>query len=235
MVAPLLLPAAVGAAALTLRGDTRPATVYVKSPRGTLYWGGAGLDGSYVQPTLAALQAAGIRHVNVGLTNTAAQQLYARLGMLVDAVRAGIVIRYEDDGEWVISSGMQSEAPQFNLVGYSYGSLLAAQTAHFYARSGYVVDHLVLIASPIDNQFLATLKAYRSIRKVVVIDLKDKGDPLYAGITQPELLNPAVLLKLYADESARKGQGHFYYAHPVRDLAARLASLAEKLVAGGLR
>jgi len=42
MPVPLLAPVAMASAVLTLRSDTRPATVYVKKPRGTLYWGGAG-------------------------------------------------------------------------------------------------------------------------------------------------------------------------------------------------
>ena len=35
---------------------------------------------------------------------------------------------------------MDKPADQFNLIGYSYRSILAAQTANFYARSGCIVD-----------------------------------------------------------------------------------------------
>lgn len=154
MIAPLLVPAAMATAALTLKRDTQAATVYVRKPRGTLYWGGAGLDGPYVQPQLAAFREAGIAHVSAGLTNTATQ-LFGKRDSMVDTVRAGMLIRYRDESEWIISSGMTDAAPQFNLVGYSYGSLLAAQTAHWYARQGHILDNVVLIASPIDRDFLA--------------------------------------------------------------------------------
>jgi pimeloyl-ACP methyl ester carboxylesterase len=63
-------------------------------------------------------------------------------------------------------------AEQFNLVGYSYGSLIAAQTAHVYASNGHIIDHLVLIASPIDNDFLHELKCNKNIRRVIIIDLR---------------------------------------------------------------
>lgn len=183
-----LAPIVVMTAVMTLRSDTKPVKVYVKKPRGTLYWGGAGLDGAYVQPQLHALRAAGIQNVSAGLTNTATKEVGARFGAIVDALRAGTAIRYEDDDEWVISKGMDSSAPQFNMIGYSYGSLLAAQTANYYANQGHIVDHLVLIASPIDQDFLMKLKENKNIKKVVVINLTQYGDPIYAGITQSKLI-----------------------------------------------
>src|SRR5688572_23956255 len=103
MAAPLLAPIAVATVTLTLASDTVPAKVNVRRPRGTLYWGGAGLDGAYIQPQLQAFIAAGINNVNVGLTNTGGAYMPERakpLGTLVDAIRAGLPIRYEDDGDW---------------------------------------------------------------------------------------------------------------------------------------
>ena len=134
-------------------------------------------------------------------------------------MRAGLTIRYEDNREWTISSGM-SNGEQFNLIGYSYGSLLAAQTANFYAKNGVTVNNLVLIASPIDGDFLKSLRNAKNINKVTVLNIK--GDDIYAGITQIELMNPLVVKKLGEDMQAFKGQGHFYYAHPVPDLPIRL-------------
>jgi hypothetical protein len=218
---------------LTLKSDTEPVKVYVKKPRGTLYWGGAGLDGPYVKPQMAAFQEAGIEHVNVGLTNTANQDFGGRAGPLLDAIRAGLVIRYEDSGEWIITSGMDTDAAQFNLIGYSYGSLLAAQTANFYAAKGHIVDNLVLIASPIDADFLGKLKSASNIKKVVVVDLTQFGDPIHAGISQRALIEGMSTLKRQQD--AGLGEGHFYYAHIVRDSKGRWASLAQKLTREGLR
>jgi hypothetical protein len=229
----LLAPVATATALLTLKSDTAPAKIYVRRPRGTLYWGGAGLDGPYVQPQLDAFRAGGLTQVSVGITNTASTLAGPRLGTLLDAIRAGLVIRYEDMGDWVITSGMAAASPQFNLIGYSYGSLLAAQTANFYARRGHIVDHLVLIASPIDADFLARLRAAPHIKKVVVIDLTAHGDPIHAGISQTELV--AALPTLKAQQDKGMGEGHFYYAHLGRDSRARWAGLAQRLMAEGLR
>jgi pimeloyl-ACP methyl ester carboxylesterase len=232
MPGPLLIPVAAATGLLTLKSDTKPVKVYVRKPRGTLYWGGAGLNGPYIQPKLEAFRRAGIQSVNVGLTNTASQDVLTPWGTFIDAFRAGVLIRYEDDGEWVITKGMEAAAPQFNMIGYSYGSLLAAQTANFYARQGHVVDHLVLIGSPIDVDFLAKLNAAKNIRKVIVVDLKAQGDPIYAGITQVELVKAAPLLQQQQDR--KKGDGHFFYAHIVRDSASRWGALAQRLVKEGL-
>ncbi|MDO9405216.1 MAG: hypothetical protein Q7T87_14375 [Polaromonas sp.] len=234
MPLPLLIPAALATATLTLRSDTQPVKVYVRKPRGTLYWGGAGLNGDYILPTLQALQSAGIQHVNVGLNNSASRVLTSGPGTMLDAVRAGLVIRFRDDAEWTIGSGMASQGKQFNLIGYSYGSLLAAQTANFYARCGHKVDHLVLIASPIDRDFLRDLQTHSCIGKVVVIDLTDQGDHLHAGITQLELLRPEGLAKLGKDMLQAQGRGHFYYGHAVPDLPRRLERLAQRIAAEGL-
>lgn len=233
MPAPALVPIMAATAALTLKSDTVPVKVYVKKPRGTLYWGGAGLDGPYIQPQLQAFKSAGIASVNVGLTNTASRRLGTGAGAFVDAVRAGLVIRYEDDDSWVIASGMNDAAPQFNLVGYSYGSLLAAQTANSYARQGHVIDHLVLIASPIDAGFLHKLQANTNIRNVVIINLGTYGDPIFAGIGQTELIEAIPTLKRQQDRNL--GEGHFYYAHVVKDSPKRWAELAAQLADAGLR
>lgn len=233
MVAPLIA-VATATAVMTLRSDTKPVTVYVKSPKGTLYWGGAGLDGKYIQPTLAALTSAGIKNVSVGLTNSATQSGFGNFGMVIDAIRAGIAIRYEDNAEWTISSGM-SQGEQFNLIGYSYGSLLAAQTANFYAKQGVLINNLVLIGSPIDNDFLLKLKSNPKIGKVVVINLTNVGDHIYAGIPQIELSNPLKLKKLATDMLEDKGNGHFYFAHMVPDLPRRLELLAQLIHQQGVR
>ncbi|MBO9516034.1 MAG: hypothetical protein J7549_18110 [Variovorax sp.] len=218
MPAPLLAPIAVITATLTLKSDTKPVKVYVKKPRGTLYWGGAGLDGSYIQSQLQAFADVGIKNLNAGLTNTGGAGLpdYVKpIGTLIDAIRAGLPIRYEDDDEWTISKGMDAKEGQFNLIGYSYGSLLAAQTANFYANQGHIIDDLVLIGSPIDADFLKKLQTHRNIKKVVVIDLTDKGDPLHAGMSQMALLES--IPRLASQFTSDRGEGHFYYGQVVAD------------------
>lgn len=236
MPIPALVPVVAATAALTLKSDTKPVKVYVKKPRGTLYWGGAGLDGPYIQPQLQAFIGVGIKSVSVGLTNTGGAGLpesVKLVGTLIDAIRAGLPIRYEDDGEWTISRGMDGHEGQFNLIGYSYGSLLAAQTANFYATRGHIVDHLILIGSPIDADFLLRLERNKNIKKVVVMNLTDKGDPLRAGMSEVELL--ASIPKLASQFASGKGEGHFYYAQVVSESPVRWRALAERVFNEGVR
>ena len=221
---------------LTPIEDRMPVKVYLLRPRGTLYWGGAGLDGPYVGPQLEAFRKAGISHCFAGLTNSATVDMPKGLefaGTLLDAIRSGMVIRARDDSEWTIKSGMAAEAPQFNLIGYSYGSLLAAQTAWSYARAGNVIDHLVLVGSPIEAGFLADLRGNKNILKTIVINLTKFGDPIYAGMPWRELVESAPLLG--RQMLAGNGDGYFYFAHVVRDSPRRWASLAELLANEGLR
>lgn len=200
---------------------------------GTLYWGGAGLDGPYVQPQISAFTRGGISSVRAGKTLSATNQpLLGSLGMFVDALRAGSTYRYRSDRQWRII-GMDVDARQFNLIGYSYGSLLAAQTAAYYADQGHVVDHLVLIGSPIDRDFLFALQHNPRIRKVVVINLTQFGDPIFAGMTQGAVAKcmPDIVVQM----SNEAGEGHFYYAHTVADSQKRWAALATRLRGEGLR
>lgn len=220
-------------ASMTPIADKEPVRLKIKVPRGTIYWGGAGLNGGYVQPQIQAFRKVGIQHVWVGLTNTATKVMGGDFGTIVDAIRAGLIIRYEDDNPWTITSGMDQPAQQFNLVGYSYGSLLAAQTANHYSKLGFKVDNLVLIGSPIDKEFLFKLRAYRNIGKVTVIDLRERGDPIYAGMPLSELTEGVP--QLAKDMLANKGEGHFYYGHVVPDSPRRWADLARRIYETGVR
>lgn len=222
-----------GSHELTPVKDREAVKVVLLRPRGTLYWGGAGLDGPYLQPQLAAFRDAGLKYCFAGLTNSATRDYPGFVGTVLDAMRSGLDVRFRDDDEWTISSGMAAEAPQFNLVGYSYGSLLAAQTAWSYARNGHRVDHLVLIGSPIDGSFLRDLKGHRLIGKVSVFNLTQYGDPIYAGMTQTELMEAAP--SLGRQFMSGKGEGHFYYAHVVKDSPQRWAALANLVAAEGLQ
>lgn len=71
------------------------------------------------------------------------------------------------------------------------------------------------------------------IGKVIVINLTDKGGPIYAGIAQDELIKAA--LTLDKQMRAGKGEGHFYYAHVVPESKRRWLELAQRLNRAGLR
>ncbi len=70
------------------------------------------------------------------------------------------------------------EEEQFNLAGYSYGSVLQAQVALRLANEGQYIDNLILIGSPIsdDSKLMRQLKDNKNIGKVIRYDIK--GDLL---------------------------------------------------------
>lgn len=224
-----------GVATARMKVDTGNTTVIpVNKPRGTVFWGGAGLDGVYLQPLMQAFKNAGIHYLWAGVGNTSSNNFGDAIGTLIDAARTGLMIK-DDDGtnDWrVYPPTFTQAAKQFNLIGYSYGSMLAAQTAKSYVNLGYVVDHLVLIGSPIDADFLALLKSHKNIKKLTVIDLTQYGDPIYAGMSLYELALNAFLLKKQMDNN--KGEGHFYYAHGIPDAPRRWAELAKRIKNEGL-
>ncbi len=120
---------------------------------------------------------------------------------------------------------------QFNLVGYSYGSLIAAQLAVKYARHGSIVNHLVLIGSPISERFLNIVKGMKTIKKVIAINLNEHGDPIFAGMGAFDLVTSARTLQKQLD----KKEGHFYYAKEGSIGNERRKQLAEELYKLGLR
>ena len=65
------------------------------------------------------------------------------------------------------------EGEQFNLAGYSYGSVLQAQAALKLANDGVVVDNLVLIGSPIsdDSKLYRQLSGNKNIKNIIRIDI----------------------------------------------------------------
>lgn len=217
--------------ALTLKSDTTPVKIKINKPRGTIYWGGAGLDGPYIADQLKALQEVGITYVFAG-TRT--------YSMPVDAIRSGFSIRYRggpEDEDWAIHGMENNPSQQFNMIGYSYGSLLAAQTAYFYAYHGHIVDNLVLVGSPIDEDFLDDLKKLKSIKNIVIKDLRDYGDPLFAGISQMRLIVSGITLakQMQKTQETGEGVGHFYYASATKEGAKRRRDLAGFIYRQGLR
>lgn len=221
----------VGTAILTLKSDTTPITVTVNKPRGTIYWGGAGLDGDYIADQLKALQEAGLKYVFEG------KRSYS---MPIDAVRSGTSLRYRSaptDDDWAILGMEHNPSPQFNMIGYSYGSLLAAQTAYFYASNGHIVDHLALIGSTIEEDFLLELEKQKNIKKLIVKNLQEYGDPIFAGMSQLRLFMSLIKLKNQMAKTieTKEGVGHFYYAAATSEGGRRRRALAAWLVQQGMQ
>lgn len=225
-----LMDAVAAKGTLTPKVDTQPVVVKVGRPRGTVYWGGAGLNGPYIADQVAAFQQMGIKYVWIGKRTN---------GDLPDALRAATGLRMDtatNEQQWMIEGLEKVPADQFNLIGYSYGSLMAAHTAKAYADYNHIVDHLVLLASPINKEFLEHLQSQRNIRKIIIINLTHHGDPIYAGMPFWKLWLAASTLNKQNENSGKTGGiGHFYYRADSQEGSERRRRLALYLYQQGLR
>ena len=195
-----------------------------ESIRGNLFFGGAGMDGAYITDMVRAFGENGMNLTPVDRNKWSGGTLLdASIG--VDIYRAG---KFQIQ---TLLDNFQQTGSQFNLVGYSYGSVAASQVAINYAEAGTRVDNLVLVGSPIDEKFLNQLKSTPNIKNVVVIDLTGQGDPIHAGMTRNELLLSAPTLAKQMIESS----GHFYYAPSSPEGQARRNALAAHLYSKGVR
>lgn len=130
--------------------------------------------------------------------------------------------------------GIQKSLPQngqLNLIGYSWGAVIAARTALFHARQGVQVDNLVLIGAPINKSLREAASSHPKIIKTHVIDLSAEGDPIYAGMGDKEIVDSAALL----GQQMLNGSGHFYYSADSEIGRQRRRELAKTLYARGLR
>jgi RHS repeat-associated protein len=77
-----------------------------------------------------------------------------------------------------LKSNPLSDGEQFNLAGYSYGSVLQAQAALKLATGGQVIDNLILIGSPISDKsnLWKQLNSNKNIKNIIRYDIK--GDAL---------------------------------------------------------
>ena len=94
-----------------------------------------------------------------------------------------------------------------------------------------VIDNLVLIASPINDSLFQAVKNHANIKKVIVVNLTQHGDPIYVGMTDMEILQDVFSLK----EQMDKGNGHFYYSVESEEGKKRRRKLVKKIFYEGLR
>ncbi len=199
--------------------------------KGTVFFGGAGLDGHYIDDMVNALQEAGISYVSPYLNSKDTS------GELPDAVAITSLNNIPENTLMLVDQHyFGAKGVQFNLIGYSYGALLAAHIAHSYTnlykeKEEAVVDHLVLIGAPINASFLKALQQNPKIKKVIIIDLTEHGDPVYAGMSDSEIVAAVPILFMQQKEEI----GHFYYAGYDREGKERRRELAKELYAMGLR
>jgi RHS repeat-associated protein len=203
----------------------------------TVYWGGAGLNGSYIDDQVNAL-------INAGLSDVHKSTSGGTGGTITDA-NAVLNLRRPPPIYGFLNIGFDKTPPAFcsanatsnqiNYIGYSYGSLLAAHTAYFYANKGFSIDNLVLIGSPISQEFLNLLRANKNIKNIIIKDLGFNGDRINAGMTEFELALAIPGLAIDVQTSSTEGKGHFYYA-PNTDVGKkRRRELADDLKRQGLK
>jgi len=193
--------------------------------KGTFFLGGAGLNGIYIPKLIKAFHKAGIKSA-VYLDRekwSSGQNIDASIGVFFGR-------NYDPRFPMLLRIHPNSHK-QFNLIGYSYGSLIAAQLAVKYARHGSIVNHLVLIGSPISEHLLKIVKGMKTIKKVIVINLNEHGDPIFAGMDTFDLMTSARKLQQQFD----KKEGHFYYAKEGSVGDKRRKALSEELYKLGLR
>lgn len=212
----------------------------------TVYLGGAGMTGGYIEDQVKSLRTVNIAGAVIG-KNTEGQYADALAGVNKHRYRVKMINGMSSTGPYVAEAdwslkalGVNRPLPtsgQFNLIGYSFGSLLAAQSALYYADKGQTVDHLVLIGSPISNEMLDEARKHPHIINIVVHDLNAHGDPIYAGMSFFELVENSTLLMKQMNESTslQEGVGHFYYGIDGSSGEQRRLELARSLYNRGLR
>lgn len=196
---------------------------------GAYFFGGSGMDGPYIQHMIAALKGVGINN-----SYAARKEVWSQGSVVADGL--SVMCLYKRDQVATDFSHFQSGTGQFNLVGYSYGSIQVAQIAADYADAGGMIDHLVLIASPIHAEFLNDLIAHPNIKHIHQITLSPYGDDM--GQTQG--MTDLVLsgLKIIPDFIAggfRPFDGHFALVRHDEIGQQRLQKIASKLYGVGLR
>lgn len=206
--------------------------------KGTAFFPGAGMDGHYIPDVVDALEEAGIANVRA-----VDPEVWSSGSGTFDAVSS--LWERERDADASDFSRFGKKGDQFNLVGYSYGGLQAAQAAADYADLGGKVDHLVLMQTPIDGAFLESLRNHPNIGTVHVVDSPDQGDPIQAGANYEEFKSSLGELGrqsvLEGNPDLARGRvdssGHFYYTGdgPVEEGMRRRRMLARQLFDSGLR
>lgn len=120
---------------------------------------------------------------------------------------------------------------EFTFIGYSWGGVISARAAVYHANNGLTVDNLVLIGAPINHSLVKAVKSHVNIKNVIIMDLNEQGDPIYAGISDGELIEVAWELA----QQMRREEGHFYYSGSNEEGKKRREALAKQLVAQGIK
>lgn len=137
------------------------------------------------------------------------------------------------------SANIGSAAPRnedtFNIIGYSWGAIVAARMALFYASVGIEVDFLGLVGAPVNASLLSEVQSKSLIKKVSIQNLTAQGDPIYAGMNDVDIIASAPRL-IGQMMQGGEGHGHFYYSGSGTAVSRqRKRALIVALMADGLK
>ncbi len=201
-------------------------TLVYRELKGTTFFGGAGMDGDYIKDMVDAFTELGIENVRAANPN-----IWSSSNSIIDAL--SVPFSNDENDNMSDFSSFKEEGKQFNLVGYSYGGVEASQAAIDYAKLGGTVDNLVLIGTPIEKGFLDELQKNPNIKNIRILNLKDQGDPLYAGMSDLEIIKSVP--ELQNQQLKQTNEGHFYYAGSGDEGRNRRRELAKFLKGEGLK
>ncbi|PWJ59912.1 RHS repeat-associated protein [Dyadobacter jejuensis] len=122
------------------------------------------------------------------------------------------------------------EGEQFNLAGYSYGSILQAQAALKLANDGVVVDNLVLIGSPIsdDSKLYQQLSGSKNIKNIIRIDIPNDG---LSNPNSEGSFNWGGLKAIWNGDNA----AHFDLARPGVEADKKIQQAVDQIKKGGVK
>ncbi len=212
-------------------------------------------NGTYAQQMLAILAEAGIadpkvleahgnQHSDIFFT-VGDNSRYAageEMWIAISAGRGGTSVKVEMSLDWRVSEAFNkivsdlrlnplAEGEQLNLMGYSTGSVIVAQTALQLAKDGYTLDNLILVGTPIlsDSSLYQELEISSNILNVIRVDIP--GDETTTINENP--IDKIAFMWNFANQGFA-GHPHFSYSFN-ENAEANTAELAADLVTQGVR
>lgn len=200
-----------------------------KRQSGTVFYGGIGLYGAYITDFLDALVEVGIVDVSAADQERVSTGSIVIDSLLVLRDRKSRSIRKAD-----FPVDANAKDGPLNLIGYSYGSLLAAHAARAASSSDILVDNLVMIASPVSRDLMNTIENDPNIKQVHYLSLLKQGDFIEPGMSLAKLLVilPCLLFQRFG---MTPRDGHFFYEGNTVVGKKRRRDLATQLFQLGLR
>lgn len=208
----------------------------------SVFVGGAGDNGEYKDDLVSILRDLGVENPRtsnpsatvgvfdsdgkLGLGNMV-MDAAAVIGMNQDPINEGGISLIPYDPQL----SPQHDDQQYNLIGYSWGSVVVANQAIGEASKGVQVDNLVLIGAPLNQSMMDRLSTTEGIGKVSVINLTNQGDPLSAGMTDAGII--ASVPRLMSQMGSSSGHFHYNLSGPVGH--QRRLELGQQLIDLGIR